>query len=89
MDKMERREYYRVWYLKNRVRRAEYNHKRYLKNGTEYYHKDREAICAARKEKVECEFCGRTVTRGALSAHHYTLVCSGAQPGIPFTLNFD
>ena len=89
MNKWARKEYNHRWYLMNRAYKAAYNHDMYQKNGMKYYYKNREVICSARKEKVECEFCGRTVTRGSLSAHHSTLVCTKAQPPIPFTLNFD
>jgi len=89
MNKEERKAYNREWYLFNRAYRAGYNHDRYLKFGTKDYHANREEICAQRREKIQCEYCDRTVTRGALSAHHKTLVCTASRPPIPFTINFD
>jgi len=40
-----------------------------------YYEKNRDRIINKALEKVECEFCHRTVTKGNIFKHYETAIC--------------
>ena len=66
------------WRKENIEKIKEYSKEYYKKNREkqkEYREKNREKIRENKKKKVECEFCGLSLTKGCLKRHQRTQLC--------------
>ena len=72
----------RGWYLDNRDQKLEYvrnynqaHRDQKLEYSRNYYQANKERTL----EKIECEFCGRTISRGGMPLHQRSKKCLAAQ----------
>ena len=89
MTPLERKIYFRKWYLKNKAHRDNYNKKLREKHGQKYYFANKEEISRKRRIPVVCKYCKSTVSAGSIWSHYKTKKCIKCQPQIKFWLNFD
>jgi hypothetical protein len=90
MDKEERKEYYRKWYIKNMTKRAVYNKEWRARNmDYAYYYDNIAEISRKRKIRMVCEFCSRNISAAGMWSHQKTQRCIKSQPKPKFLLYFD
>lgn len=66
--KEEMKEYNRVWAQNKRDNDPEFKRKE-AEKALERYHRNKEAIVARRREKIECPDCGKELSRASLRLH--------------------